>query len=142
MFDLVKLEKEHMISVLASPLNEEVRPLFTDKVLEKVVSQPYSVATIVKGEVMAVGGVDRLWDHRGGVWALFNHKSESCFLSVFRSVKKWLSQLPYERLELDIPYGDEKMLRRAKLWGFEMETERARKYGPGGEDCTLLARVK
>lgn len=142
MFDLVPLERKHVESVLASPINREARKFLRAEHIARIAYGPCAVAAIVKGEVMAVGGVDHMWDHRGGVWALFSHKSEMCFLPVFRAVKKWLDMLPYDRLDLDVPYGDEKALRRAKLWGFKVEAERAQKFGPGGEDCTLLARVK
>jgi hypothetical protein len=142
MYKLTRLRKEHLVKILASPINSDMRQFFTDQVIDNAVLTPFSVALLVKGDVMAVGGVNHQWADRAIIWAFFSDKSKGCFLPVFRGVKKWLEWLPYKRLEMDIPYGNEKVLKRAKLWGFEVECERARKFGVLGNDCVLLSKVR
>lgn len=142
MYRLVNLKRDHLLRILASSINSDMRRYFTEEVIASVCRIPYSVAVIYKGDVVAVGGVNHHWEGRASIWAMFSDSSKHCFLPVFRATKKWLNMLPYKRLEMDVPCGNKKMIKRANLWGFEVETERARSFNILGYDCTLLARVR
>jgi len=141
MFKVVPLKKEHIDYLLAQKLNLPVKDSFTQSMkdgLEKTKSE-----TIMCDDIpMFCGGVIQIWPGRGQIWCLFNEESKPCFLPVFRRIKKFLDNCDFDRMELSVPIGLEVGVRRARMLGFKVECDLARKFLPGGIDCTLFSRVR
>ena len=86
--------------------------------------------------------VVELWNNRGYVVALLSEKIREHSVSVYRGIKKFLSSIPYDRLEFDSPCGFTLGDRRAEFLGFDVMVKRARKYLPNGGDATLYEWVR
>ena len=141
MFKRVPFKKEHLDYLLAQKLNLPVKDSFTPSMkdgLEKTKSE-----TIMCDEIpMACGGAIEIWPDRAQIWCLFNEDSKTKFLPVFRNIKKFIDSCDFDRIELSVPIGLEVGVRRARMLGFKVECDLARKFLPGGIDCTLFSRVR
>lgn len=127
--------------VLSDPLNEVNRKLFPLSIIHTLCDDAYTVVILVKDEPVLIGGLSIYWQGRGKLWTLFTTKSKRNFVPVFRLMKKYVDGLDIKRVELDIPYGDDNLKRRAELLGFTKYADRARCFDSFGEDCTLFERI-
>ncbi len=141
MFKIVKLEREQLMSALDDPLNIIERPAFSSELIEDILAAPLSGAVITDDGLVLVGGVTEYWPGRCQVWTVFRTVAKKNFVSAFRGIRKYLDDLPYERIEVCVPVGYTMGVRRAKLLGFKLECSLAKKF-LGGEDYTLLALVR
>jgi hypothetical protein len=139
MFELIKFKMEHILPLLNQPINKKAG--FTKEMAET--AQTYeSYTALVNGEPYWCGGIVKCWEGRGQVWSVFSEKSKYNFLPLFRGLKRSIDKLSYNRLELAIPCDFEIGKRRAQLFGFKLECEKAKKYLPNGVDCALYAWVR
>lgn len=145
MSNIVPLKKEHLKSLLAQPMNEKDRRLFDDEFIQGLEDTGAFITMVYDGKVMACGGITPYWTGRGEVWTMFSEESKKYFVPTFRMIKWWLHQQlksNYRRIELSVFPEDERARRRAEMLGFKCETERAKKYLPTGEDCSIYAMVR
>lgn len=142
MFEHVPFKREHIVPLLDQPMNLGLRSHFLDSGLADTMEKTGVARTgLVDGIPMFCGGITDYWKDRGIVWIVFSEESKHHFVSCFRGIRKWLRELPHQRVELTtrIQGLDH---RRALQWGFTLEAPRMRKFLPNGEDCALYAIVK
>ena len=141
MFKNVPFKKEHLQFLLSQKLNIPVKESFNNGIAEGL--ERTKSETIMCDDVpMACGGVVEIWPGRGQIWCLFSEDSKNKFLPVFRGIKKFIDSCDFDRMELSVPIGLEVGARRAQMLGFEVECPLAKKFLPGGIDCTLFSRVR
>lgn len=141
MYKLIPFKKEHILPLSTEKINSYLPEWYTSGQAE-LMEEAYSFTAIDGDEVMICGGINQLWNNRGHLWCIFSEKSKKNFVSAFRTIEKFLDEQPFQRVEMSVPYGFSQGHRRAIMLGFEVECERARKYLPNGEDCTLYAKIK
>ena len=144
MFETVKFKADHLLPLLNEQLNKDLQYWFTSGMVYDL-EKTESVSFINKGEVMVCGGITDYWKGRGQVWSIFSERSKKCFVPTYRAIQKWLKyeiETNYKRIELSVDLGFEIGKRRAEMLGFQLECPLARKYLPGGEDCSLYAMVR
>lgn len=98
---------------------------------------PISMTT----EVIACGGVGGLTDHRAECWMLISQHIGSYFFKFHKSVKRFLDEQEFQRLEMAVDPNFEAAKRWATMLGFQKEG-RMRKYFPNAGDADLYSRIK
>src|SRR3990167_3640256 len=139
--EMKKPLKEDIKKILNDPINEKYRDRISDEQINILCEDPYSAVFIVDGEPVMVGGLVVYWEGRCKIWSLLANIEKHKFVSVFRLMKKYVDSLDVKRIELDVPYNDDKFKRRAEMLGFIKYADRARSYNSFGEDCTLFERI-
>lgn len=142
MFKIQELKREHIKLLLEDTINEHLRPIFTESYIDDSLKNPFTYVGMADGVPVACGGVTKLWEGRGHVWMILSQGMRNHSVSVFRGIKQFMHQLPFNRLELDSPCGFLHGHRRAIMFGFQLETPRARKYWPDGRDAQIFVWVR
>lgn len=140
MFETVNLTKEHLLSLSEEPSNKFIFDWMASGHADEMIKT--GVAGILNGQVMVCGGAIEQWNGRAFVWSIFSTKCKTCFLPVYRGIKRFFDTQPYTRLEFAVPINNPYGHRRALMLGFKLETPLAEKYLPNGEDCALYALVR
>lgn len=142
MFKVVPMEMEHLTHILSLPENAAFVP-FCNASHFPTMKLNGAIAGILNGKVVCVGGINKIWHGRGAVWALMDSSCGCNFVSIFRTIKKWLEKQleTYHRIELSNTFGFRNGDRRAKMLGFSFEGL-ASKYLPTGEDCTIWVLLR
>jgi len=142
-FQLIQYKAEHVLPLVEQPMNSDIRDSYIGGLAQLLETHP-SMTGIMNGRPMVCGGVIKMWEGRGCVWTVFNEESRTCFVPVFRGIRKFLAQQmeEYNRLEMAVPVSFEIGHRRAKMLGFKVECHLARKFLPSGEDCVLYSMVR
>ncbi len=96
------------------------------------------------GLTVASGGIDLMWDGVGEAWTIISRHIEKYRFSVHKAVKRYLEETTKEknlhRVQAHVLRGDETAMRWIVRLGFHPEGL-CKKYGPGGEDYILYARL-
>jgi hypothetical protein len=141
MYKLIPFKKDHVIPLSTESINAYLPNWYTSGQAEEM--EQTHAFTAMKGEdVMMCGGITELWPGRGHLWCILSEKTKTDFVSAFRTINKFLKDQPYTRVEMSVPYSFSQGHRRAILLGFDVECERAKKYLPNGDDCTLYVKIK
>lgn len=145
MFKVVRLKDSHLGKMLDDPLNESMKAVFTEQLIDEIISG-HSVAIVDENqEVYLVAGVKEYWAGRGHIWTMLASHSKYHFVTIFRIIGRWLKEQlehQYFRLEVSIPVHFEQGKRRALMLGFKCEAPFAPKYLPNGEDVSIYAMVR
>lgn len=145
MSDLVKFSAMHLQALVKEPGNKHLAEWLTNGLAKDLESRDSSFTLLIEGKIMVCGGITKYWEGRGQVWSVFSEMSKYNFTPVYRGMKTWLKDMldnHFVRIEMSVACDLATAKRRAELLGFEVEVERARKYLPTGEDCTLYAMVR
>ena len=96
------------------------------------------------GECVGCAGIITLpgWPHRAIAWALIGDSIGRDMIQIVRFIRGFIDTYPIERIEIYVDCEFENGHRFAELLGFRMEAERMVKYGHGGRDMALYAKVK
>ncbi len=145
MYEIVKFKEEHLKPLIGQASNKCIPEWFSSG-LAKNLEKTESVTVVYKEQILMCGGINEYWTGRGQLWAVFNEDAaRKNFVPAFRAIKHWITyqiQNKYRRIEMSVDYDFTIGHRRAKLLGFSLDCERARKYLPGGGDCTLYSLVR
>ena len=142
MFEIVPFSREHILPLLEQKMNSSFKDTFSEEGCKNIVSSGQAFTGMINDKVVVCGGSTPIWSNRSIVWTVFDEDSADQFLSVFRGIKKWCHDQPVKRLEMSVPAGDEKYMRRAVLFGFKLEAALMKSYLPCGGDCSLYSLVK
>lgn len=145
MFKTVKFHSDHLIPLLAQGMNEPLRDWFVSGRAQILELHSESITIMWNDIPMVCSGVSEYWPGRGQLWAVLNEESKRNAAGTFRIYRKWIvSDLlkKYHRIEMSVDYGFDQGKRRAKMLGFTLECERAKKYLPDGGDCSLYSIVR
>lgn len=145
MCEIVKLKVEHVAELVREPSNAHLGHWITSGHAKDLVEAAESAAGIVNGKVMFCGGALPYWRNRAYIWAVFSQESKHYGVSVFRSIKRWLDERSYGRLEVDVPLDldySNQAERRVEMLGFKMECMRAKHFRSNGKDSALYSRIK
>jgi len=139
MFEKVAFKRGHLSEMLNQKSNSDNVEFFKTvdfDVLEKL----SSITGMINGKPVVCGGIVPYWNGRGYLWTVFDENSKEYFVPIFRGIKSFLNDVApfYNRLEIAVPCNFEIGIRRAKMLGFITECERAIKFLPNGEDCSLM----
>lgn len=97
---------------------------------------------VVDGLVVACGGVIPA-NHKALVWLLLREGSHAYLVGIYRAVKKQISALRHDRLELIVDEGFIQGERMAKMLGFLCETPGGMQcFYPSGRAAYLFARTR
>lgn len=145
MSSIIPFKKEHLRHLLSQEINKSDIDLFSEEFIDNLEQSGSYITITYKDMVMACGGITPYWPGRGEIWTMFSEESAKYFVATFRLIKWWLHQqinTNYRRIELSIRPDYERPRKRAELLGFKLEIERARKYLPSGEDCSIYSMVR
>lgn len=145
MFNIVKLQLEHLQELAKEPDNDHLRAWFESTHARAMADAEETVAGFVNDELMVVAGLTPYWKGRAYLWCTFSIKAKMNFVPVFRGIFRYMQESPYRRIEMDVPLDLKHTavaMRRAEMLGFVMECHRAKYYRPGGGDSALYSWTK
>jgi hypothetical protein len=138
---VVPFDKEHFYLIHPQLAQANVTTYITDDTWEQLPKQT-SFSYEIEGQKLAIGGWIEISKQRALVWAYVHADIKNKLAFLHKEILKTLSQLPYDRLEMEVDYDFKQGHRWAKLLGFQIETEKARYYRPDGKDATIYVRYK
>ena len=141
MYNQIPFKEEHLKPLMTQKINAYL-PEWVANGHAKEMEKVYAFTGLWNGEVLVCGGITKTWPDRGFLWCIFSETSKRNFMPLFRGLTKFLEEQPFRRVEMAVPYDFAIGHRRAKMFGFEVECQRARKFLPDGTDCTLYVRLK
>jgi len=142
MFKIVQYKHEHVVPLLDQKINSGIKDYFLEGPGKDFETRGTAVTGMLNGEVMVCGAIEKIWDHRGIIWCVFNEKSKHNHISIFRAMKKFLKESAYDRIEVSVACDFAHGRRRVEMLGFKLECERAAKYLPDGTDCAIYSMVR
>ena len=142
MFEVVPYKHWHIEPFLEQKINLPLKGFFTHGLGREFEKRGNAFTGLVDRVPMVCGAIEEVWENRGTVWCMFNEECKTNFIPVFRAIKKFIMASKFKRIEICIPCDFEQGKRRAKMLGFELETECARKYLPSGTDCSIYVMIK
>ncbi len=141
MFKLVHFEEWHTFKMLDQKCNIDVKELFLSG-KGKSLESTNSFTGFLNGEPVVCGGILEIWQNRGQVWCIFNEECKYNFVPVFRGIRNFIRNSSFKRIEICVPFGFKKGMRRAEMLGFKLECAMAKKYLPDGSDCSIYSLVR
>lgn len=102
----------------------------------------YAIISKDTHEPVFVGGLIKTDNHRAIAWAIFSHEDRKYFLSVYRVVKKFLTEAPYERIECTVDLNFQAAHRYAESLGFKLEAPRMAHFFAPEHDASLYSLCK
>lgn len=145
MFEAARFEKLHVLPFLSQRNDTLINQWLKSGRLDALEQDVNCFTGLVNGVPAVIGGVYTFWQGRGYLWSIFNEDFKSNFVPVFRGLKRFLSDLPFCRLEMAIATSCPEYanaVRRAGLLGFKLEVPRAEQYLPEAGDASILVRIK
>jgi len=141
MITKVEFKKEHMEYLLQFQ-TEEYRKAITHEMMTAMEKENMFTGVNAEGEVMVCGGVRKLWEGRGELWALFNYSKRSYCLSMHKHILNIMNEANLKRIEMVVYCENTLGHKLAKVLGFKVETERLTAYRPDGGDVAMYVRIK
>lgn len=138
---VVPYKAEHLLALKMQPAQGHCAQYITPE-YARMLEREYAFTALEGDEVLAVGGVTKLWENRAIVWSFIDWRAAKHMVPIHRAVKKILDLAPYKRLEADTPCEFKQGHRWLRMLGFRMEAERMEAYRVDGGDSALYARVK
>jgi RimJ/RimL family protein N-acetyltransferase len=138
---VVPYKAEHLLSMRIQVGQAKYSPWITDEYARSLESQ-YAFTALVDGRPVLVGGLYEMWENRALLWSLLDSTAGSHFISLHRSVKRFLDMQPYRRIEAECDCDFAPGHRWLKLLGFRLEAARMRAFRVDGGDSSLYAKVK
>lgn len=142
MFKVVPFEEIHAEPLIREEINKDTPREFFEGHLTELKQNTMSYTFMVGDDIVAVGGIAKLWEGRGYIWLIFSEKLKKHPVAAYRGMKAFLKKQPYRRLELDTPTNRRFDDRRARFMGFKLECPFAKSYYPNGEDRALYSWVR
>ena len=139
--ECVPYRAAHLMAMALQPAQAWMYPLVGPQEA-KALEGPWSWAGVAGGDVVACGGVLQYWKNRGMAWAFLSERAGKHMVAMTRTVHRLLDDVPCARVEAAVECDFKAGHRWARLLGFELETERARKYLENGADCSIYVRVR
>ena len=131
--DLIRVQPEQKWELEAMPEAER----------EELVKHD-SWSAFKDGECLGCGGVIDFapsWPHRALAWALVGNEIGLDMVQIVRFIRGYIAAYPAERVEAVVDCDFINGHRFAEMLGFKLEAPRMVKYGHGGRDMALYARV-
>ncbi len=146
MFKVVKFQKRHLEYYVEEETNAHLKDWIPTGKAELWAAPDAEAYTCLIDDVPMVScGFTKYWEGRAHIWAIYSEKSAPHFVAVFRGINRFLNQIHYRRIEMDVPLNmpyTGLAHRRAVLLGFTMECPYAKAYRPNGGDSALYSWTK
>lgn len=99
-------------------------------------------AAVRDGEVIAIGGILKIWEWRAQMWSLLSPSASRHMLALTRIGRRMLDVCNVPRIEASTGVGNKAEGRWLEMLGFELETPVMRKFGYGMRDEAMYVRIK
>lgn len=108
--------------------------------IEALSHQGYAWTVEHNDEILMVGGIIKMWEGRGQLWALVSKYAGAHMVGLHRVVLEHIAQYGFNRVEATVDVGFKEGVRWIKMLGFEFEGY-MKAYRPDGSDMLLFARI-
>ena len=139
--NVVPFKAEHLLHLQLQMSQRGIAP-FVTAAYAKVLENEFAFTAMVGDQVIMVGGVTKIHEHRGVAWSLVDKAAGSHFVALHKAVKDFLAFIPYRRIEAETSCDFAPGHRWLRMLGFTMEAERMRSFQVNGDDSALYARVR
>ena len=134
-------EQEDIDRVDLQTAQEYLRGLDLDMDMTDLSAKGLAFTGEVDGKVIGMAGVIPMWNGRAIAWALLAGDSGKHFPHIHKAIKRFLDDVPFNRVEATVDVGFKQGSRWVKMLGFELEGY-MKAYRPNGGDSLLYAKVK
>lgn len=142
MFELVKLQPEHLFQFTPQAAQAAVLGVLTEDYANALVAQSaVGWAGLLDGHVVGCAGIAECWPGRAEAWTLLAPDAFDVFRQIHRTVRDVLADCPWHRVEMKVDADHAAAVRWAEHLGFEREGL-MRKYTADRRDVYLYAKVK
>lgn len=142
MFELVKLQPEHLFQFTPQPAQAAALGMLTPDFAQTLVAQTgVGWAGVLDGRVIGCAGIAECWPGRAEAWTLLSEDAFDVFRHIHRVVRRVLADCPWHRVEMKVDADHVAAIRWAEHLGFEREGL-MRKYTADQRDVFLYARVR
>ena len=142
MFELVKLQPEHLFQFTPQAAQTAALGMLTPEFAQTLVAQTGVGWTgLLDGQVVGCAGIVECWPGRAEAWTLLAPDCFDVFRHIHRVVRRVLADSPWHRVEMKVDVDHEAAVRWAEHLGFVREGL-MRKYTADQRDVFLYARVK
>lgn len=121
---------------------EQAPEMCPDWAAAEALQLTYAFSALDRNRVIAMGGVAMERPGVGTAWTILTRDWRRHARAITLACQEYIAKCPLRRIVAhvlcDVPRQHNWMHRL----GFEMEAERMRAFGPGGEDFALYARVR
>jgi hypothetical protein len=138
---VVPYKAEHLLALKVQPGQAYCLKYVTPEYAQQLESA--HAFTALEGEqVLAVGGVMEIWENRGLAWTFIDRRDGGWFPALFKAIKRFLSEVPYRRIEAETACEFEQGHRMLRMLGFHLEAECMEAFRVDGGNSALYALVK
>lgn len=95
----------------------------------------------VDNEIIAIGGLNVIWEGRAELWSLISKYAGRYLFRVISIAQTLIQDSGCKRIEATVDVGFESGVRFIKLLGFNMEGY-LQSYRPDGKDVLLFTRIQ
>ena len=117
---VVPYKAEHLLDLQIQEGQRGVAPFITEA-YAKALEDGYTFSALEDGRPLVVGGIAKVWDNRGLVWAFMGQNAGPHFVAIHKAAMGLLAKAPYRRLEADTPCGFEQGHRWLRMLGFKLK---------------------
>lgn len=144
MVEIVPFQLDDLKPLLREPMNSNIQHWAErDYAYAKRIARGSQAFTImISGTVYLCAFFVEIWPGRAYLVSILSEKIRSRSISIYRTIRRMLVKLPYDRIEFDCPVDLEIAHRRARFMGFQLMCAKARKYLPGGVDASVYEWVR
>lgn len=140
MIQVVEFHPSHLAAMDVQP-GQAYALESIDEMDMAVLSGPGAYTVLSDDRPIICGGVLEIVPWRGLAWSFIAANLGPAFIHAHRVAKRVIESAPFPRIEMEVDCEFEEGHRWARLLGFELESPRLRKYGFGGRDVAMYARV-
>lgn len=114
----------------------------TDQHLVALEKAPYAYTGFSGTRPVFCAGVTEYWKGRGEAWAVLDENCREDFISIHKTVKRFLDICPVRRIEAAVDVDFKPGHRWVKALGFQLETSLAKGFCINGGDASIYVRVR
>lgn len=142
MFSVRPFEVTDILPLLKEEINSHLSAWAESGHAETLKRETMAFTGLFNGEIVGCFGVAEIWKGRGYLWTVFSEKIKEHPVAIHRGFKNFFQTLPFNRIEMDCPYGLEIAARRARWMGFEVMCAKAERYLANDGDATTYHWVR
>lgn len=140
--NVVSFKAEHLLTMQLQAGQRGIKAFITEEYAKALEERFAFTALDDEGEVVAVGGVQELWENRALAWSFIDQRAGKHLVALHKLVRDFLDMVPYRRVEAETACEFAPGHKWLKMLGFHMEAERMVAFRVDGGDSALYARVK
>lgn len=142
MLQFVRALPADVLAIKVQPAQREALRFFERPEAAQVMALGPSYAAWDGYECVAAAGIAPKWEGSATAWAVLSVNAGPHMLAITRRCRAMLAAAPFNRIEATAACDFAPAARWLIGLGFELETPRAERYTPDGQDVSIFKRMR